>query len=307
METYGAIITITGDSTWRPPMATEETCVDVRLLWDYQAPLTANEDSSVVRAKATEGNTTRTVSIPSVLSCILAAIACGLLLLVLKTGKRNKAISESANGTINELLKAVNELKVSHEILAQKGREAEDLKSKSRGVLDCQEQDMQTEKKAQRHTLPDKISYDAAVDAWIFINNHLFTLGRDRFKIPHVYAFLGGYPVETSELKADLDSLNLERREEVNTILGDIKQFKVQHLSVIEAWLSHQSGDIRKLRDAVRFPIGQPFDNELDEHLLGDTVKDGETISSVASLGYLFPGSLNGCYRVKSKVLVEFD
>ena len=151
---------------------------------------------------------------------------------------------------------------------------------------------------------PDRVAYDAAVDAWININNHLSSLGKDRKKIPHVYALLAGETIEESELRADLSSLDEERKEEVNVIISDIRRFTSQHLNAIEAWISFEAGSPKTLKDVVRFPLGKAFDQELDEELTGDLVNNGETIRIVAALGYLFPGSRNGCYREKSKVLV---
>ena len=151
---------------------------------------------------------------------------------------------------------------------------------------------------------PDKVAYDAAVDAWININNHLSSLGKDRKKIPHVYALLAGETIEESELRADLSSLDEERKEEVNVIISDIRRFTSQHLNAIETWISFEAGAPKTLKDVVRFPLGKAFDQELDEELTGDFVNNGETIRIVAALGYLFPGSRNGCYREKSKVLV---
>lgn len=151
---------------------------------------------------------------------------------------------------------------------------------------------------------PDKVAYDAAVDAWININKHLESLGKDRKKIQHVYALLAGETVEDTELRTDLESLNDERKEEVNVIISDIKRFMSQHLNAIESWISFDAGSAKTLKDVVRFPLGKSFNNDLDEELTGDIVNDGKTVSMVASLGYLFPGSRNGCYRGKSKVLV---
>lgn len=153
-------------------------------------------------------------------------------------------------------------------------------------------------------TKPDKVAYDAAVDAWININNHLSSLGKDRKKIPHIYAILAGETVEESELRADLSALDEERKEEVNVIISDIKRFMSQHLNAIETWISFEAGVPKTLKDVVRFPLGKAFDQELDEELTGDLVENGEMIRVVAALGYLFPGSRNGCYREKSKVLV---
>lgn len=151
---------------------------------------------------------------------------------------------------------------------------------------------------------PDKVAYDAAVDAWININNHLSSLGKDRKKIPHVYALLAGENIDESELRADLSALDDERKEEVNVIISDIKRFMSQHLNAIETWISFEAGALKTLKDVVRFPLGKAFDQELDEELTGEIVGSGEIIRVVAALGYLFPGSRNGCYREKSKVLV---
>lgn len=152
---------------------------------------------------------------------------------------------------------------------------------------------------------PDQMAYNAAVDAWVNINDHLYTLGKDRRKIQHVYAFLAGHDVTDSELQSDLSQLSDDRREALSSIISDIRRFRSIHMPVIEAWLSSDSNRTRTLRDAVRFPLGQGFDNDRDEELTGDSVPNGTAVSMVAALGYHFPGSRSGCYPTKAKVLVE--
>lgn len=151
---------------------------------------------------------------------------------------------------------------------------------------------------------PEKVAYDAAVNTWININDHLYSLGKDRKRIPHVYALLAGQEVDSKDLQKDLAQLSEERREGVNSIISDINRFKEVQLPVIEAWISAENQRISTIKDAVRYPLNQSFDNRLDEELTGDSVSDGTPIVMVASLGYLFPGSLNGSYRVKARVLV---
>lgn len=150
----------------------------------------------------------------------------------------------------------------------------------------------------------NQVSYDAAVDAWIHINNHLAHMGKNRKSIQHVYALLAGHHVEQKDLQNDLLLLDEERREEVNTIISDINRFKSQHLQALEECGSIKAGSTISLKEMVRFPLGEPFDNDMDEELTGDPVENGKQITMVASLGYRFPGSLNGHYQVKSKVKV---
>ena len=150
----------------------------------------------------------------------------------------------------------------------------------------------------------DPVSYDAAVDAWIHINNNLASLGKNRWKIQKVYAYLAGYDIDKVEMQQEMASLDDEHKEAVSIIISDIERFKLQHLTALEQGLTIQSGYECKLKDAVRFPVGKVFDTALDEELTGESVKEGDIISKVASLGYLFPGSRNGSYRVKSNVLV---
>lgn len=288
----------------------EQQHSSMQSLWESSSPLPAKTYPCTVQAEASNGHTTCIIVNMCALLLVLLVMVGIVRYLLLKAEKKNEVRSERIIGSVNELLRTVNELKHSHEILSRKRQDAyEEMKEAVCSTIDSRAKDLIKEMSElkPKPTLPDKTSYDAAVDAWIYISNHLSALGRDRFKIPHVYAFLAGHDVEAAELKADLDTISETRREEVNTIIGDIKLFNSQHLATIESWLSAQLGDVKTLRDAVRCPLGQPFDNELDEHLLGDTITDGEPVAKVASLGYLFPGSLNGCYRVKSKVLVESD
>lgn len=151
---------------------------------------------------------------------------------------------------------------------------------------------------------PDKIAYDAAVDAWININNHLYSLGKDRKHIQHVYALLAGQIVSEKDIKDDLSQLSDERKESVNSIISDIKRFNEIQKPVIETWLSGESGNDNIINDIIRFPLGQSFNGDLDEELTGDDVDGNPIVLMVASLGYIFPGSRNGNYYVKSKVLV---
>jgi len=150
----------------------------------------------------------------------------------------------------------------------------------------------------------DPVSYDAAVDAWIHINNNLATLGKYRWKIQKVYAYLAGYDIDKAEIQHEMAEFDDEHKEAVTIIVSDIERFKVQHLAAMENGLTIQSGHKCALKEAVRFPVNQIFDDSLDEELTGDPVNEGAVVSKVASLGYFFPGSRNGCYRVKSKVLI---
>lgn len=56
--------------------------------------------------------------------------------------------------------------------------------------------------------------------------------------------------------------------------------------------------------EAVRMPLGLPFDHELDAEVTGEEVADGTIIASVTSLGYYFEGSRNGGYRTLAKVII---
>ena len=68
---------------------------------------------------------------------------------------------------------------------------------------------------------PDRVAYDAAVDAWININNHLSSLGKDRKKIPHVYALLAGETIEESETAKEESESRLNGIEESLSHIGD--------------------------------------------------------------------------------------
>lgn len=207
---------------------------------------------------------------------------------------QNKAITEENQKLLLCSLKDYN--KTTESIVSGIQDIANKLSNVSRGD--------EPEKLAASQLKYDQVAYDAAVDTWLHINNHLTSMGKNRRKIPHVYALLAGHQVELNDLQSDLAQLDEERREEVNTIISDINRFKSQHIHTIEECGSIKAGSTLSLRDMVRFPLGEPFDNDLDEELTGESVENSEKITMVASLGYLFPGSRNGCYRVKAKVLV---
>ena len=147
-----------------------------------------------------------------------------------------------------------------------------------------------------------KIAYDAAVDRWINLNNKLTAQGKIRRKIQNIYALLAGRDVSDEDVQSDLSGLDENKKEEVSTIVSDIRLFRQRYMETIEGWLANEPGYGDRLCDVVRFPYNGTFDNELDEDVVGDPIADGEEIAWVASLGYMFPGSHNGCYRVKAKV-----
>lgn len=153
----------------------------------------------------------------------------------------------------------------------------------------------------------DVVIYNAAVDAWLHINNQLFSMGKWRWKIQNVYRLLAGLDVSEEDLRSDLQGLgDDERRESVLTIINDIKRFMATHKPVIDEWLQGENeAGIKSLQDAVWMSQGLPFNDDRDEEVTGDSVENGAIVDKVASLGYYFPGSRNGGILQKCKVLVK--
>lgn len=158
-------------------------------------------------------------------------------------------------------------------------------------------------KKLDKLVPKDRVAYDAAVDKWLSINEHLNSLGKDRRKIQPVYSLLAGQEVPADTLQKCLGELSEERRETVSTIINDIHQFMRAHRQVIDEWLADED-EVKSFTDAIRMPVGQPFNHELDTEVTGEEVPDGSIINTVTLLGYYFKGSRNGGYRTLARVII---
>lgn len=143
----------------------------------------------------------------------------------------------------------------------------------------------------------DSVAYKDAVTAFQNINNDLFALRRYE-KVTQ--ALLRLFYYGSAEVPTDLlESLNEETREHVCITLSKIKHFN-------ESYRPHLVKGLIALNTSweknIRFPLNQPFDNSLDENILGEDVNDGTIIHRVISLGYEFPNS-QVIGRQKSKVM----
>ena len=242
---------------------------------------------------------------------------------LLKTGlNKSDGISESVATSLSSLSRQENTMtKVASQLEAVlKGQDNAELIEKLEALLSrVNEIKESIAKLPPTNSLPAKISpsipqrdvvvYNAAVDAWLHINNQLFSMGKWRWKIQNVYRLLAGLDVSEDDLRSDLQGLgDDERRESVLTIINDIKRFMATHKPVIDEWLQGENeAGIKSLQDAVWMSQGMPFNDDRDEEVTGDDVEEGTIVDKVASLGYYFPGSRNGGILQKCKVLVATD
>ena len=148
-------------------------------------------------------------------------------------------------------------------------------------------------------------AYNIAVDTWININDHLYSLGKARRQIQPVYRLLAGLQVSEEELTTALSALNNSQREEIKTIVADIRQFMDVHRPIIDRWLEQDKNEAGSFIEAVRMPQGQVFNPELDEDLLDDDIPSNALVTTVMRVGFLFPSSRTGSYRNKTKCVVE--
>ena len=204
---------------------------------------------------------------------------------------KNNANFNALQGKYDEALSAITVC------IEQYGRSLDELSSSLSRIATVKEE-------SEEKPAVSKVAYDAAVDRWINLNNKLTAQGKIRRNIQNIYALLAGRDVSDEDVQSDLSGLDENKKEEVSAIVSDIRLFRQRYMETIEGWLANEPGCGDRLCDVVRFPYNGTFDNELDEDVVGDPIADGEEIAWVASLGYMFPGSHNGCYRVKAKVCV---
>lgn len=147
------------------------------------------------------------------------------------------------------------------------------------------------------------VAYDDAVQAFVNINNYIYDLKAHNSRIVKLLEFFST-DVDRADVKTlvNFDGLSDEERSKLSLLVAKVEQFKRNNLPSINRYLKYACVG-KTYADCVRCPIGRGFDNELDANLLGDDMVDGDIVSTVYKLGFLFPGSKSYPYREKSLVL----
>ena len=155
---------------------------------------------------------------------------------------------------------------------------------------------------------PTLESYNNCVFEFIKLNDHIHSLGRreTRTLILALYRYLAKQETDKNEIFKLIRDCNLveDKKEQFITIVDEIENFLGHKMQIINNWLQCElDNEIKSYEEAVRFPIGQQFDSDMDRDILGDDLS-GQIIIMVHKLGFYFPGNTIKSYREKSIVSV---
>ena len=150
----------------------------------------------------------------------------------------------------------------------------------------------------------DVVAYNDGIQAFVNINNYVYDLRRHNALMTRLLQFWAGAEVPSVQVKdmVDLKSVPEEERSHLSLLILKIEQFKRNNQPAIERYLK-LSGKRQNYVDCVRCPLGQKFDDELDQNLLGDEMREGQIVEQVFKLGFNFPDSRFYPYREKALVL----
>lgn len=146
------------------------------------------------------------------------------------------------------------------------------------------------------------IAYDDAIQAFVHINNSIYDLRQHNALIMPLITCLAQGDTQQDLLSViDLKTQPEQERIKINLLISKIKQFLTNNKPAIDHYLSLTSN--LSYKDCIRCPIGDTFNNEQDENLLGDRMLDEQEIKSVFKLGFYFPDSKGYPYREKSLII----
>ena len=149
---------------------------------------------------------------------------------------------------------------------------------------------------AEKDVKVSKVAYQDAVIAFDNINRKFYQIRKYPKVAMQLMDVLYNGKVESQQ---KIDDLSDELQAFISNLQSDILMFNRNYRLSLLSYLRSMN---KQWGDCVRFPKDMPFDDEWDEHLLGDKVQNGETITRVVELGFEFPDSqIVG--RHKSKVL----
>jgi len=153
---------------------------------------------------------------------------------------------------------------------------------------------------------PNLESYNNSVYEFIKLNEHINSLRKRENKtlILALYKYLAKQENNKEKVYKLIHEYNLVEDEKVQfiSLTDEIENFIVHKIPIINKWLRCEpDSEIKSYEDAVRIPIGQTFNTDMDRDILGEDLS-GQTIMMVHKLGFYFPGNTVKSYREKSIV-----
>lgn len=162
----------------------------------------------------------------------------------------------------------------------------------------------QPSKKTQTVSLD---AYNNGVAEFKKLNDHIADLKRPNTKvlINKLYLYLSMIESNESTLYSDIAKIDLPENTRIQfvAVVNGITNFINGYRKTIDNYLENNpnSDNIRSYKEAVRMPINEKMDGDLDTDILGNT--EG-TVKMVHKLGYHFPGNTVVAFREKSLVEV---
>lgn len=151
-------------------------------------------------------------------------------------------------------------------------------------------------------------AYNASINEFVNINNHIYDLRKKETKglVIAMYRYLALHSTDKNQLLSEIREADVsdDIKEQFVALVSRINNFLIQKKPIIDAWLKCTPEDcIDSYESAVRMPEELVFDDCLDEDVLGDNI-EGQKITMVHKVGFYFPGNTIKPYREKSIVSV---
>ncbi len=148
--------------------------------------------------------------------------------------------------------------------------------------------------------------YNDAVNAFVNINERIYTY-RIHSSFNTMLMKLLTSEESASTVRDALSNLDVDRedKDSLGLLLSDISHFKTNQIKTIDNFIKRSDEkDISSFIDCVRFPLGESYNSDLDEHVFGEKTNNGKIVTSVIKMGYYFPQSTTHPYRKKALILV---
>lgn len=153
---------------------------------------------------------------------------------------------------------------------------------------------------------PSLEAYNSSVYEFVTINDQIASLKRkeSRTILMSLYRFLA---LQDTNVHAIIELIRESGipdgdKEQFVSLVSQVQAFISKKKPIIDSWLKNEPKDgVSDYISAIRLPINQVFDDNLDRDVLGEDLS-GQTISFVYKMGYYFPGNTIRAYREKSIV-----
>ena len=140
-----------------------------------------------------------------------------------------------------------------------------------------------------------RMVYNEGIKAFLTLNDRIYELRRRRNALQPIILWLASKGEKPQTEAAD---------GELKQLVDSIAKFKASQMPFINACLMTLTGDEATFADYLRAPVGEAFDQTLDEEPTGADVTDGTPVTHVLKLGYCFPDCTIAAHPTKSIVLV---